>query len=158
MNDLGFWMVMFTIGALAYYETPLGRVIRAVVRAAFVYTQNLIQGAVQQQPRDQLGRWASSGEPGTAGGNERERPLPAVPSDVTASESGVSAGNGVTSEVTIDEAIFITAHLVQGVAPSNVIKQLPGFTPKHYHASKAKVDRVKAILAEQAEDGGTPSA
>jgi hypothetical protein len=33
MNDLGFWMAMFTLGALAYFETPLGRLIRAGARA-----------------------------------------------------------------------------------------------------------------------------
>lgn len=157
MDDLGFWMAMFTFGALAYYCTPLGRLIQAAARS--LWGLIAVFAPVPEhpdQPRDRMGRWASTDV--TSTGNGQERPLPPVTQEVTALGSEVTSGNAVTTEVTIDEAIFITAHLVQGVAPSNVIKQLPGFTPKHYDRSKAKVDQVKEILAEQAEEGITPSA
>ena|SRR6185295_4294077 len=155
MNDLGFWMAMFTIAALAYYETPLGRVVRAVARSLWglaVASSAALQPG--EQPRDPQGRWQSPETQVTNAGNEAERTLPAVTRDVTALDCGVTSGNDVTEEVTtvtIDEAIYITAHLVQGVAPSEVTKQLPGYTPKRYGDFKTKVEQVKAILAEQAE-------
>jgi hypothetical protein len=154
MNDLGFWMAMFTLGALAYYGTPLGRLIRAGARLMWVSSQALLSPPAQpdEQPRDVLGRYASLGEPVTTGGNDQEQKLPAGNGQVTALECGVTTGNDVTEVVTIQEAVYITMHLVEGVAPSNVIKQLPGFTPKHYDRSKAKVDRIKALLAEARQE------
>jgi len=152
MNDLGFWMAMFTLGALAYYETPLGRLIRSAVRSLWARGQDLLVPA--EQPRDRLGRWQSPGPRVTAHGNDQQPPLPIVPSEVTAVGRDVTKGNDVTSEVTIDEAVYITAHLVQGVAPSRVAKQLPGYTPKRYQDFATKVERVKGILADVGTDEG----
>lgn len=151
MNDLGFWMAMFTLGALAYFETPLGRMIRSVARSLWALGRDLLESRMEQ-PRDQLGRWAPTGV--TSSGNDQERTLPIVTSEVTALDCGVTSGNDVTSEVTIHEAVFITVHLVQGVAPSNITKQLPGFTPKRYHDFKTKVEQVKVILAEVETERG----
>jgi hypothetical protein len=148
MADLGFWMAMFTLGALAYYGTPLGRIIRAGARLLWASVQPLLTQPETAQPRDPLGRWQSPGEPVTTAGNDPERTLPAVTSQVTALESGVTIGNDVTEVVTTREAIYITAELVQGTAPSVVAKQLPGFSPRNYQQFKAKVDHVKEILTE----------
>lgn len=152
MNDLGFWMAMFTLGALAYYETPLGRVLRAVARSLWELVISSRATSVTGQPRDQLGRWASPEAKVTAMGNEAQRPLPIVTAPVTALQSEVTEEKPVTEVVTIvtiDEAVYITAQLVQGVAPSEVTKQLPGYTPKRYHDFATKVKEVKAILATQ---------
>ncbi len=157
MGDLGFWMAMFTLGALAYFETPLGRMIRAAARMLWASVQPLLTQPAGEQPRDQLGRWQSPGEPVTPAGNSTERMLPVVTSQVTALESDVTSGNDVTDVVTAREAIYITAELVHGIAPSVVAKQLPGFSPRNYHTFKAKVDHVKEILAEY-DEAESPSA
>lgn len=142
MNDLGFWMAMFTLGALAYHLTPLGALIRATVRLLW----SLIAPAFEQ-PRDALGRYASVGERSEArsavvttvlGGN----------GDRSASERGVPDGNDVPAELTIHEAVLITTLLTRGVSPSNVVKELPGYSARRYTELRSKVDRVKAIWAE----------
>lgn len=148
MSDLGFWMAMFTLGALAYFETPLGRLIRFAVHALWNMGQSLLPLPATEQPRDRLGRYASLGELVTPPGNDQEPTLPGVTAQVTALECKVTQENHVTTEVTMHEAIFITAHLVQGVAPSRVTKQLPGYTPKRYSDFATKVERVKDVLAD----------
>lgn len=142
MNDLGFWMAVFTLGALAYFETPLGRLIRGVLRLLW----SRIAPALEQ-PRDAFGRYASIENRS----EERSTVVTTVPAgndDRSASERDVPDRNDVPSEVTIHEAVLITTLLTQGMSPSNVTKELPGYTARRYAELRSKVDRVRAIWTE----------
>lgn len=146
-SDLGFWMAMFTLGALAYYGTPLGNILRAVFRQLW-----LVVSPSLEQPRDVLGRFAAIDRRSES----RSVVVTTVPvgnDDRSASESDVPNGNDVTTVITIDEAVRITSLLTQGMSPSNVTKELPGYSARRYAELRPKVDKVREILATiQAEE------
>lgn len=174
LERLDFWLAIFTLGALAYFELRLGRfigpIVRGVVSIATPAAKEVKRRAMRQLPttvrlkprpiRDDRGRFDGSlpaEKNVTTRGNELQLPL----HDVAALGRGVASGN-VVAEVTVspDEMMLISLRLGRGMSPSAVIKSMPGYSPrKNYDLYKAKVDQVQAALAEiepaedlQAED------
>lgn len=149
-NDLGFWMALFVFGALAYYETPLGRLIRAGVRAL----------------RAAVGPAEIAGEEVTDRRHRRRIPIRRLNGQLAGS---VPAGNfrepssdrssASTREVpevtkvpefplTIPDMLIIAAKLGQGMTPTDIAKSLPGYSGRKYGEYGERVRHVKAILEE----------
>lgn len=162
LQRLDFWLAVLTLGALAWWELHLDRIVLPIVRGVMSVAgpaaQEVKRRAARQLPtkarlkprpiRDDGGRWAGS--------------LPAVPvapqagngvqpslQGVAASGRAVADGNNV-AEVTVspEEAALIGLRLGRGMPPSAIVKSLPGYSPrKNYDLYKAKVDQVQAALA-----------
>ena len=68
---------------------------------------------------------------------------------VTASERDVTERYQVANvTISVTEAAIIATRLAQGMAPSAVAKSLPGYTPRNYSEFMAKVQEVRATLAQ----------
>lgn len=175
LERLDFWLAVFTLGALAYFELRLGRFIGPLVRAIVDVAKPVAEEVAEQvkrrssrqlpttvrlKPRpirSDAGRFNGSLPAVTQAGNEPERSF----REVTALERDVTDGNHV-AEVTVspEEAALIGVRLGRGMSPSAVLKSLPGYSPKkNYDLYKAKVDQVRAALheLEPAEDAQEPA-
>ncbi len=112
---------------------------------------------LRSQPlRTPRGRWSGSRSLPSlpARGNEGATTLRLGNDEVAASESEVTPSLPVTSlpdtvVVTVAEAALIAVRLSSGMAPSDVAKSLPGYSPKrNYQEYVAKVRRVKQELEQ----------
>lgn len=145
------WGVLFPAVRSLLPEGPRPRSRRSLVRASKLRPR-AVRGAG--------GRFQGSLPAVVSEGNEEATTLQPVTPLVAASESDVTSppivavtGNEVTISVT--EAVMIATRLTQGMSASDVVKSLPGYSPKKNYAEyKMKVDQVRAALAclEPAED------
>lgn len=167
LERLDIWLALATLVLLAYFELRkyLGPIVRPLIRLAAgffppaeaepldppsrVRRLPLRRRSIPLQRSD--GKLAGSVSVVTNKGNDQVTPSgvgnePFMPSarDVTPSLPVTSLPNGVT----ISEVVRISMLLAEGNAPSNVAKKLPGYTPDRYGEFKAKVDQVKAAMAE----------
>lgn len=148
--DLGFWMAMFTLGALAYFETPLGRLIRAGARllwSAIEPSREEVEQVSERRPRTLIPIRRANGQ--LAGsvprGNFRE------PSSdrSSAQESAVPEVPEVPEfPLTIPDMLIIAARLGQGMSPTQIAKSLPGYSGRKYNEYGDRVKHVRAILEE----------
>lgn len=171
LERLDFWLAVFTLGALAWFELRLGRFVGPIVRGAMSVAGPAAKAAtrrsgrrlpttVRLKPRPIRsgdGRFNGSLPAVTWAGNEPQRGF----REVTALGSGVSGANHVAEvTVSVEEAALIGARLARGMSPSAVLKSLPGYSPKkNYDLYKAKVERVQTALAtlEPAEAAQEPA-
>lgn len=158
VERLDFWLAIFTLGALAYYELRLGRVLgpiaRSIVGAAGWAADQGREAVAEHQrrklrprpTRDARGRFDGS-MPATV--PERNT----VPAESSAVERGVSPGNDVPSgTINAAEVALIAYMLGQGKAPGVVAKSLPGYSARKYQSYAAKVNQVQADLAKLAPE------
>ena len=153
MDDLGFWMAMFTLGALVYYVTPVGRVIRAGARLVWSMVGPAAESAAEDTPgfRHRRRRPIPIRRPnGQLAGSFPSRSQPEPRStDRSAMESG---GTTVTTvpggTLPIPNMLIIAAKLGSGTPPNEVAKSLPGYSGRRYGEYVERVRHVKAILDE----------
>jgi hypothetical protein len=153
MNDLGFWMAMFTLGALAYFETPLGRLIRAGVRSLWAAVGPAAEAdddAAIDRPRRRIFIRRANGQ--LAGSFPSRNSVPASSASSSALECEVPEVPKVPRELdtplTIPDMLIIAARLGQGMTPTDVAKSLPGYSGRKYGEYGDRVRHVKAILEE----------
>lgn len=177
LNHLDFWLMVITLGAMAYFLIWKDR-IQPLFRRNAPPPQSTEQADPStSRPRSRVrslplrsprGRWAGSRSLSRAGndGNEPATSLRPGNGGPPASGSGVTSPLPVTSLpesgnetlpetviVSVAEAALIAVRLSSGMSPSDVAKSLPGYSPKkNYQEYAAKVRRVKQELeAAQAE-------
>lgn len=151
LNHLDFWLMLFTLGAMAYFLLWKDY-LQPLLRGLFPPRTTIVhpRPRLRSHPiRGALGRFDGSRPAANA--------VPAVTDPVpqpergsssrSASESDVPGGNEVPSvPVSVPEVVQITAQLMRGAAPSDVAKTLPGYSARNYQAYMAKVRQVKAEL------------
>lgn len=158
LERLDFWLAIFTLAALAWFELRLGRfvapIMRGVTSIAGPAAKEVKRRASRQLPttvrlkprpiRGDRGRFDGSLPAVTSAGNDAQPSYKVV----AASERGVTDGNDVANvTVSPEEAALIGLRLGRGMSPSAVIKSLPGYSPKkNYDLYKAKVEQVRATL------------
>jgi hypothetical protein len=174
LTRLDSWLLLFTLGAGFYYliwkqrllpwlrqlHLPIREVARAVWGIGRAILQQMIwveqvEATPQERPqrrtvrsvrphprqRKALPRRSPTGTK-LPGSNDGFR---ASGRDVTPSLPVTSLPNDVT--VSLAEVALIAARLTQGMAPSDVAKSLPGYSPKkNYQEYMGKVRQVKATL------------
>lgn len=149
-SDLGFWMAMFTLGALAYFETPLGGLIRAGARALWAAVGSAEEADEQASERRTRRRFPIRRANGQLAGSfpSRSRAEPRS-GDRSAPQSG---GTTVTTvpigTFPIPDMLVIAARLGSGTPPNEVAKSLPGYSGRRYGEYVERVRHVKAILDE----------
>jgi hypothetical protein len=172
LERLDFWLAVFTLGALVYFELRLGRFIGPLARAVLD-----IARPAAEQVAEQVKRRSSRQLPTTV----RLKPRPvrkdngrfdgSLPADLFRSDdrseaeprseyrSAIGSDGTVVPEVpggTIspDEAALIGLRLGRGMSTSDVAKSLPGYSARKYQEYREKVLRIKEALAdlEPAED------
>lgn len=159
LQRLDFWLAILTLGALAWFELRLDRIVLPIARAVIGLagpaaeevkrlTARRLPTTVRLKPRPirgDGGRFDGSLPAVTRQGNE---PQPSL-QGVAASGRGVADGNAVAMvTVSPEEMMLISLRLGRGMSASAVVKSLPGYSPrKNYDLYKAKVDQVQAALA-----------
>jgi hypothetical protein len=166
LQRLDFWLAVFTLGALAYFELRLGRFVGPIVRGVLS-----IAGPAANEVAEQVKRRRSRQLPTTV--HLKPRPvrgehgrfdgsLPAVPlrsdgrseaehrsDDRSALESrGTTVPDVPSGTISPDEAALIGLRLGRGMSPSDVAKSLPGYSARKYKEYRSKVDQVCVALAE----------
>lgn len=149
-EHLDFWAMIATLLALAYF-TLRDRIVRPIKRA---FGGRADATPVKPSARPTRCRVPIRRVDGKLNGSfsvtndvttEFRQPKPSP----TAPVSGVTPLLPVTplvTNVTWEEAARIGLMLAQKIAPSEIAKTLPGYTPGRYKEFKAKVDTVKASL------------
>lgn len=158
LQRLDVWVALFTLGALAWFELRLGRFVGPIVQSLTGAATEAAEDVKRRRKLPTTVRLKS--RPVRRGDGRFNGSLPAVTSagndeqpscdEVTALQREVTGGNDV-AEVTVSfqEAALIAARLERGMSPSAVLKSLPGYSPKkNYDLYKAKVEQVRAALAE----------
>ena len=155
MNDLGFWMAMFVFGALIYFETPVGRLIRAGAR--LVWDLTMPKGDDETDDRRLTAdhryrrripiRRANGQLAGSVSTGNSPEPSPDRSSAVG---SGVPEVPKVPEfrPIPIPDMLIIAARLGQGMTATEVAKSLPGYSGRKYAEYGERVRHVKAILEE----------
>lgn len=158
LERLDFWLAIFTLGALAYFELRLSRfigpIVRGIVSIARPAAQEVKRRASRQLPtnvrlrtrpiRDNAGRFNGS-LPAVPIVPNTERPFP----NRSASERDVPDGNDVSSgTISPHEAALIGLRLGRGISPSDVAKSLPGYSARKYQMFMGKVVKVQTDLAQ----------
>lgn len=149
-EHLDFWAMIATLLALAYF-TLRDRIVRPIKRA-FGGRVNIAPAKLSARParrrvpirrvdgklngsfsvtNDVATKFAPPKPPPAAPASDVTPPLPVTP---------------LVTNVTWEEAARIGLMLAQKIAPSEIAKTLPGYTPGRYKEFKAKVDQVKASL------------
>jgi hypothetical protein len=153
LEHLDFWLAMFTLGALAWYELKLSRVVMPIIRA-LISAARAGQAAVAERRRlrpspirRSNGQFNGSAPAAAVVPDHRSEMEPRS-SDRSASERRVPAGNDVPIGTNSPaEIAMIALRLGQGMPPSDVAKSLPGYSARKYQAYMAKVNQVLADLA-----------
>lgn len=166
LERLDFWLAVFTLGALAYFELRLGRFVGPVVRAVMS-----IARPAADEVAEQIKRRSSRRIPTTI--RLKSRPLRrddgrfdgSLPADLLRSDDRSDAeprsddrsaleSNGTAvpdvpgGTISPSEAALIGARLGRGMSPSDVAKSLPGYSARKYQAYREKVLKIEATLAE----------
>lgn len=166
LQRLDFWLAVFTLGALAYWELRLGRFIgplaRGIMSVAKPAAEELAEQvkrrrAVRPMPTVRLKPRPIRGDAGRFDGS-----LPAVPvrseprsvleprsADRSALESdGTTVPDVPSGTISPEEAALIGLRLGRGMSTSDVAKSLPGYSARKYQAYREKVLTIAATLAE----------
>jgi len=160
LQRLDFWLAVFTLGALAWFELRLGRFVGPIVRGAAGIVGQEVQRrkssrqlptTVRLKPRPIRGvdgRFNGS-LAAVPVGSELSSSVQQSSDASSASERVVPGGNDVPiGTIPLDEAMLIALRLGRGMSPSAVAKSLPGYSARKYQTFMEKVLRVEAELAE----------
>jgi hypothetical protein len=162
LERLDFWLMIFTLGALAYWELRLGRFIGPIVRgvvgiakpaAEEVVEWNKRRRVTRQMPTVRLKPRPIRDDDGRFNGS-----LPAVPSvpavehrseNSSATESGGTTVPDVPSgTISPAEAALIGLRLGRGMPRNAVAKSLPGYSARKYREYMERVLKVETALAD----------
>jgi len=162
LERLDFWLAIFTLGALAYFELRLGRfigpIVRGIVSVAEPAAKEIKRRSSRQLPTTvRLKPRPVRGDRGQFNGS-----LPAVPEvpisgsraehgsvDSSASErAGTMVPDVPLGTISAEEAALIGLRLGRGMSPSAVAKSLPGYSARRYRDYMAKVANIEAALAD----------
>lgn len=149
-EHLDFWAMIATLLALAYF-TLRDRIVRPIKRALGGRTNAT---PARSSPRPTRRRVPIRRVDGKLNGSfsvtndvttkfTPSKPLSAPPTSDVTPPLPVTP---LVTNVTWEEAARIGLMLAQKIAPSEIAKTLPGYTPGRYKEFKAKVDQVKAAL------------
>lgn len=149
-EHLDFWAMIATLLALAYF-TLRDRIVRPIKRA---FGGRADVAPAKSSPRPTRRRVPIRRVDGKLNGSfsvtndvttkfRDPKPPSAAPASNVTSPPTVTP---VTNNVTWEEAARIGLMLAQKIAPSEIAKTLPGYTPGRYKEFKAKVDQVRASL------------
>jgi hypothetical protein len=149
-EHLDFWAMVITLLALAYF-TLRDRIVRPIKRAfggrgdapASKTTARPLRRRVPIRRVDGKLNGSFSVTNDVTTKVAPPKPSPAAPASDVASSLPVTS---LRNDVTWEEAARIGLMLAQKIAPSEIAKALPGYTPGRYKEFKAKVDQVKAAL------------
>lgn len=162
LERLDFWLAVFTLGALAYFELRLGRFVGPIVRGVMSVAGPAAEQVAEQVKRQLPTTVRLKPRPVRGDYGRFDGSLPAVPnrsddrsevehrsSDRYALESGGTTVPDVPSgTVSPEEAALIGLRLGRGMSPSDVAKSLPGYSARKYKEFREKVEHVQAALAE----------
>lgn len=149
-EHLDFWAMIATLLALAYF-TLRDRIVRPIKRAFGGRTDTAPAKPSARPTRRRVPIRRVDGKLNGSFSVTNDITTPVAPRNgpPIAPASGVTPPLPVTplvTNVTWEEAARIGLMLAQKIAPSEIAKTLPGYTPGRYKEFKAKVDTVKAAL------------
>lgn len=154
LERLDFWLAVFTLGALAYWELRLDRfivpIVRGVIGAAGAGAEEVKRRRkLRSRPvRGALGRFDGS-LPATAAVPDRRSEVEPRSLNRSALESpGTTVPDVPSGTISSAEIALIGLRLGQGMSPSSVAKSLPGYSARKYQQFIEKVEKVQADLAE----------
>lgn len=162
LERLDFWLAVFTIGALVYFELRLGRFVGPIVRGMMSVVRPVAVGVKRRAVRQLPTTVRLKSRPIRGDGGRFDGSLPAVPvRSVPRSEAEPRSGdrsalgsdgtNGTivpSGTMAPDEAALIGLRLGRGMSLSDVAKSLPGYSARKYQAYREKVSQIAATLAE----------
>lgn len=162
LDRLDFWLAIFTLGALAWFELRLGRFVGPIVRGV-LGVAGPVAGDVVERAKHYRSRRLSTtvrlkSRPIRANDGRFNGSLPAVPvvpteerrsDDRSALGRTVPDGNDVLGgTISPEEAALIGLRLGRGMSLSDVAKSLPGYSARKYKEYREKVLKIEAALAE----------
>jgi hypothetical protein len=165
LERLDFWLMIITLGALAYFELRLGRfigpIVRGVVGIAKPAAEEVAEWGKRRAHARKLPTVRLRSRPIRGTGGRFDGSLPAVPSrseswnepehrsvERSALESdGTAVPLVPLGTISPAEVALIGLRLGQGMAPNAVAKSLPGYSGRKYQSYMEKVEKVQAELA-----------
>ncbi len=172
LERLDFWLAIFTLGALAYFELRLGRFIEPIVRGVASIAVPAAKEIKRRSNRQLPTTVRLKSRPVRGNHGQFNGSLPAVPevpergSEVQRRSENSSAleragtnGTEVRSDDFVRRCGAYRLRLGQGMSPSAVAKSLSGYSARKYREYMEKVSRVEASLAamELAEEAQEPA-
>lgn len=155
---LDFWLAIFTLGALAWFELRLGRFVAPVVRGVMGVAGPAAQEVKRRATRQSPTIVRLKPRPIRGDGGRFDGSLPAVPvvpivEHRSADRSALGSDGTIVPDVppgTIspEEAALIGLRLGRGMAASDVAKSLPGYSARKYKEYREKVQKIENALAE----------
>lgn len=158
LERLDFWLAVFTLGALAWFELRLGRFVGPIVRSV----RSIAEPAAKEVKRRASRRLPTTvrlqSRPIRGDGGRFDGSLPAVPvvpEPEHRSENSSASGSDGTAGTTLppgtvlpEEAALIGLRLGRGMSRSDVAKSLPGYSARKYREYMEKVQKVEVALAD----------
>lgn len=173
LERLDFWLAIFTLGALAYFELRLGRfigpIVRGIVSVAEPAAKEIKRRSSRQLPttvrltprpvRGDRGRFDGS-LPAVSEVPDRGSRVERSSDESSALEkAGTRVPDVPPGTISAEEAALIGLRLGRGMSPSAVAKSLPGYSARRYRDYMEKVANIEAALAEYepAEEAQEPA-
>jgi len=153
LNHLDFWLMVFTGGAVLYFLVWEDHV-RPVVQKLLSRPDGM-PGETRRSRLPRMRPRPLRGHRGQFAGSAAAVPtVPESGNDAERRSADRSASGGVVPgdndvpivPVSVPEIVQITMLLVQGMAPSDVAKRLPGYSARNYQGYVARVRQVKVEL------------
>lgn len=170
LERLDFWLMIFTLGALAWFELRLGRFVGPLVRGVVGIAKPAAEEVAEQVKRRAGRRLPTTvrlkSRPIRGNGGRFDGSLPAVPSrseswnepEPRSENSSALGSDGTTvpdvpsGTISPEEAALIGLRLGRGMSTSDVAKSLPGYSARKYKEYKEKVLKVETALADLEPD------
>ena len=165
LERLDFWLAVFTLGALAWFELRLGRFVVPIVRGVMNLAGPAAEEAVERSRRrtsrhlpttvrlkprpirGAAGRFDGSLPAVQNRSGSRSELEPRFGSSSALESDGTTVPDVLSGTISPEEAALIGLRLGRGIASSDVAKSLPGYSARKYKEYKEKVLRVEASLA-----------
>lgn len=159
LERLDFWLAIFTLGALAWYELRLGRFVRPLFDLGADVVERSkteIEARRRRRPmrlkprpiRGERGRFDGSLPALESRSDERSNPEPRSDHRSAVESPGTTGTEVPIGTILPEEIALIGLRLGQGLSPSDVAKSLPGYSARKYKMYMEKVQHVQTTLAE----------